>query len=366
MNNPRLRKLIDAILVPFLAVLSGLVVMGILILLLKKPLFESYAILFSRGFGCEAYGNCIFITALERATPLILTGLSAVVAFRSGMFSIGQEGQYLLGAAAAAWLGYAIHLPPVIHPLVLMAAAMLVGAAYGWIPGVLRVKLGVNELLATIMLNSIAALVVEYLVQFPMRGDRSTTAHSPVIDETAQLMSFMPGSKWGVGFVIAVIAVIAVYIYLWRTKAGYEMRMAGQSKRFALFGGIRSDNAAIRAMLISGALAGLAGAIEVMGVHRRIMTSFSVGLGWDGLTSAILGQTHPIGVFIVAILFSGLKLGAQLGLQLNLGIPRELGGTIIGFIILFVAAGRLYGETITRVRDWFTQRQGRKLKGESS
>lgn len=365
MNSQRLRKLLDAILVPLLAVLSGLVVMGILILLLKKPLFESYAILFSKGFGCEAYGNCIFITTLERATPLILTGLSAVVAFRSGMFSIGQEGQYLLGAAAAAWLGYAIHLPPILHALVLIIAAMLVGAAYGWIPGILRVKLGVNELLATIMLNAIAVLVVEYLVQFPMRADISTTAHSPVIDESAQLMSFLPGSKWGVGFVIAVIAVIAVYIYLWRTKAGYEQRMAGQSKRFALFGGIHSDSAAIRAMLISGALAGLAGAIEVMGVHRRIMTGFSVGLGWDGLTSAILGQVHPFGVFIVAILFSGLKLGAQIGLQLSLNIPRELGGTIIGFIILFVAAGRLYGVSITRVRDWLTQRWGSRLKGES-
>lgn len=366
MNSPRIRKLLDAILVPVLAILSGLVVMGILIVILDKPLFESYAILFSKGFGCEEYGNCIFITTLERATPLILTGLSAVVAFRSGMFSIGQEGQYLLGAAAAAWLGYAIHLPPILHALVLMIAAMLVGAAYGWIPGILRVKLGVNELLATIMLNSIAALIVEYLVQFPMRADISTTAHSPVIDESAQLMSFLPGSKWGVGFVIAVIAVIVVYIYLWRTKPGYEQRMAGQSKRFALFGGIRSDRAAVRAMLISGALAGLAGAIEVMGVHRRIMTGFSVGLGWDGLTSAILGQTHPIGVFIVAILFSGLKLGAQLGLQLNLGIPRELGGTIIGFIILFVAAGKLYEESIARVRDWFTRRRGRSLKGESS
>jgi simple sugar transport system permease protein len=366
MNSPQIRKLLDAILVPLLAVLSGLVLMGILIVTLDKPLFESYAILFSRGFGCEEYGNCIFITTLERATPLILTGLSAVVAFRSGMFSIGQEGQYLLGAAAAAWLGYAVHLPPILHALVLMIAAMLVGAAYGWIPGILRVKLGVNELLATIMLNSIAALIVEYLVQFPMRADISTTAHSPVIDESAQLMSFLPGSKWGVGFVIAVIAVIVVYIYLWRTKPGYEQRMAGQSKRFALFGGIRSDRAAVRAMLISGALAGLAGAIEVMGVHRRIMTGFSVGLGWDGLTSAILGQTHPIGVFIVAILFSGLKLGAQLGLQLNLGIPRELGGTIIGFIILFVAAGKFYEVSIARVRDWFTGRRGRRLKGESS
>jgi simple sugar transport system permease protein len=248
---------------------------------------------------------------------------------------------------------------------VLILAAMLVGAAYGWIPGVLKVKLGVNELLATIMLNSIAALIIEYLVQFPMRGDRSTTAHSPVIDKTAQFTEFLPGSKWGVGFVIAVLAVIAVYIYLWRTKAGYEQRMAGQSKRFALFGGIHSDSAAIRAMLISGALAGLAGAIEVMGVHRRIMTGFSVGLGWDGLTSAILGQTHPIGVFIVSILFSGLKLGAQLGLQLRLEIPRELGGTIIGFIILFVAAGSLYGDIITRVRAWLTRKQGSKVKGES-
>ena len=366
MNDARIRKVLDAILIPLLAILSGLVVMGILILFLKKPLFESYAILFSNGFGCKEYGNCIFITTLERATPLILTGLSAVVAFRSGMFSIGQEGQYLLGAAAAAWLGYALHLPPVLHALVLMLGAILVGAAYGWIPGVLRVKLGVNELLATIMLNSIAALVVEYLVQFPMRADTSAVAHSPVIDASAQLMSFLPGSKWGVGFVIAVLAVIAVYLYLWRTKSGYEQRMAGQSKRFALFGGIHSDQAAIRAMLISGALAGLAGAIEVMGVHRRIMTGFSVGLGFDGLTSAILGQVHPFGVFIVAILFSGLKLGAQLGLQLNLDIPRELGGTIIGFIILFVAAGKLYEENIARARAWAARKRGGTLKGESS
>jgi simple sugar transport system permease protein len=165
--------------------------------------------------------------------------------------------------------------------------------------------------------------------------------------------------------VIAVLAVIVVYVYLWRTKSGYEQRMAGQSMKFALYGGIRSDNAAVRAMLISGALSGLAGAIEVMGVHRRIMTGFSVGLGFDGLTTAILGQVHPIGVFIVAILFSGLKLGAQIGLQLKLDIPRELGGTIIGFIILFVAAGKLYEESIVRARDWLTSRQGSKLKGES-
>src|SRR5919197_6074576 len=120
MARNRLLKLFDAILIPVLALISGLIVMGILIVLIKKPLLTSYAILFSTGFGCEKYGDCIFITALERATPLIFTGLSAVVAFRSGMFSIGQEGQYLVGAVAAAWLGYIIHLPVILHPLLLM------------------------------------------------------------------------------------------------------------------------------------------------------------------------------------------------------------------------------------------------------
>lgn len=365
MKNNQLRKLLDVVLVPVLAVLSGLVLMGFLILFLEKPLFESYTTIFSKGFGCAAYGNCMFITTLERATPVILTGLSSVVAFRSGMFSIGQEGQFVMGAAAAAWLGYSIHLPSIMHPLVLMVAAMLVGAVYGWFPGYLKVNLGVNELLSTILLNSIATLVLEYLVQFPMRVDRSTVAHSPVIDQSAKLIAFLPGSKWGVGFVIAVIAVIVVYIYLWRTKAGYEQRMAGQSRRFALFGGVHSDSAAVRAMIISGALAGLAGSIEVMGVHHRIMTGFSSGLGYDGLTAAILGQTHPFGVFIVSILFSGIKMGAQLGLQLKLGIPRELGGTIIGFIILFVAAENFYLSGIARVRDWVARRRSSSAVVES-
>ena len=366
MKNKKLNKILDTILIPVLAILSGLVLMGIMIAITGKPVWESYGVLFSKAFGCQKIGNCAIITTLERATPIMLTGLSAVVAFRSGLFSIGQEGQYLMASVVAAWLGYTIHLPNGVHQIVIILAAMAAGAAYGYIPGFLRVKLGVNELLSTIVLNAIATLFIEYMVQFPLRADISTTAHSPIIDETAQLPTFLPGAKWGVGFVIAVVAVIAIYIFLWKTKAGYEMRMAGQSKRFALYGGVPSDKAAIRSMIIAGALAGLAGAIEVMGVHRRIMTGFSTGLGFDGLTAAILGQTHPFGVFIVAILFAGLELGAQLGLQLKLGIPRELGGTIIGFIILFVAASKFYEGNIDRVRKWFAKKQTQKAKGEGN
>ena len=130
---------------------------------------------------------------------------------------------------------------------------MAVGAVYGYIPGLLKVKLGVNELLSTIMLNLIAILFTSYMVEFPLREDKTVTAQSPMIDQSARLPTFLPGSKWGFGFVIAVAAVIIVYIYLWKTKKGYEQRMAGQAKRFALYGGIPSDKAAIRAMIISGA-----------------------------------------------------------------------------------------------------------------
>ena len=366
--TPRaLRKLLDAILIPLLAVLSGLILMGVLVVVTGKPLWESYRILITSAFGCKNMAtSCSLFTTLERATPLIFTGLSAVVAFRSGMFSIGQEGQYLMGAVMAAYLGYAIHLPYVIHPLVIILASMAAGAFYSWIPGILKVKLGVNELLATIMMNAIAITFTEFMVQYPMRGDRGTTAHSPVIDATAFLPSFFQGSRWGVGFLIAVLAVIVLVVYLWRTKSGYEQRMAGQSLKFAFYGGIPSDQAAIRAMVISGALAGLAGAVEVLGVQHRIMTGFSTGLGFDGLTAAILGQTHPIGVFIVAILFAGLRLGAQIGLQIQVHIPQEVGGTIIGFIILFVAAQKFYQNSITSVRKLLTRNKDIKVKGEGS
>ncbi len=367
MSSKQLRKILDAILIPVLAVLSGFILMGILVVLTGKPLWESYSILITSAFGCKnAATSCSLFTTLERATPLIFTGLAAVVAFRSGMFSIGQEGQYLMGAVAAAYLGYAIHLPYVIHPFVIILASMAAGAFYSWIPGVLKVKLGVNELLSSIMLNSIAVTITEYLVQYPMRADRGTTAHSPVIDATAFLPTFFKSSRWGVGFVIAVLAVIAVTIYLWKMKAGYEQRMAGQSPRFAFFAGIPSDSAAIRAMIFSGALAGLSGAVEVLGAQHRIMTGFSTGLGFDGLTTAILGMTHPVGVFIVAILFAGMRLGAQIGLQIQVHIPQEVGGTIIGFIILFVAARKFYENSIEAVRKFINRRGEAKAKGESA
>ena len=364
MDAYRRNNIINQILVPILAIITGLGLAAGLVYLAGVNPIEAYIELFQAGFGCKGGGNCALLTTLERATPLMLTGLSAVVAFRSGMFSLGQEGQFAIGALIAAWLGYAVKLPPIIHPIFIMLVGMGAAGFYGWIAGVLKVKLGVSEVISTIVLNEIAILFSVYMVNYPLRADRSTTAFSPVIDESAKLATFLPGSKWGMGFVIAVTVTLIVYIYLWRTSRGFEQRMSGQSGLFSAFGGIRNDRAAMRGMFLSGAIAGLAGVIEVLGVHFRINQEFSIGLGFTGLSVAILGQVHPLGVFLVSILFAGVSLGAQIGLQFALNIPRELGGTIIALMILFVSAEKFYQDKIATVRRWIDHRRGRKTAVE--
>jgi simple sugar transport system permease protein len=353
-------RIINSLLIPVLAVISGLAVASIFVLPTGTNPLVAYAELFRSAFSCQDFAHCNLFTTFQLATPLMMCGLSAVVAFRAGLFSLGQEGQLLLGGMMAAWLGYVIHLPPIIHPAVAILAAMLVGGVYGWFPGVLRVRLGVNEIISTIVLNNIARLLVLYLINFPLRADASTTAHSPTIDETARLMTFASGSKWGLGFVLAGLAAALVYVYLSRSTPGYEQRMAGQAPLFAWFGGVPSRQAAIRGMFLSGMLAGLGGAIQALGVHYRMLDGFSAGLGFDGLTAAILGQVHPIGTVLVAIFFAGLRQGAQVGLQLSVHIPRELGGGVIALMILFVAADQLYRNNLDRLGAFWRRLRGRE------
>ncbi|KAA3648276.1 MAG: ABC transporter permease [Chloroflexi bacterium] len=364
MDRARRRKIFDAMTVPVLSIISGLLVAAILVLFTGESPWEAYKTLFSASFGCAELSRCALFSMLERATPLILTGLSAVVAFRSGMFSLGQEGQMMIGSIMAAWLGYVVMLPAGIHPVFVMLVAMAAGGAYGWIPGWLKVRLGVNEIISTIVMNSIAILFLEYVVNFPLRADAGATAHSHIIHETAWLPTFFPGSRWGFGFIIALAAAAAVYYFLWHSSSGYQQRMAGQAPLFARFGGIYNERIAIRSMFISGALAGLAGAIEVLGVHHRIITGFSVNLGFDGLSVAILGQVHPIGVVIVGMLIAGVRLGAQLGLQIQMGIPRELGGTVIALIILFVAAEKFFQNNIDTFRQFWERIRPKEPVGE--
>lgn len=343
------RKSFDpmVLVMPAVALLLGVVVAVLLIAITGVSPLRSLGILISGGFGFSGKVWPIFMT-LGSSTPLILTGLAAMLCFKVGVFCIAQEGQYVFGAIVAAWFGASLKLPPVIAVPFIMLASMAAGGFYGVIPAVLKVKLGVNEIISSIMLNNISTLVLEYMVAFPLRADAGQKAQSEVISKGYWLPQFIYGSRWGVSFLIAIALIVFFYFYIYKTRWGYEMRMVGENRRFADYGGIKSGNVIIRSLVISGAIAGLAGCMEVLGNYHRIMTGFSSGLGFDGLSVAMLGMSNPIGVVIVSFLLAGIRQGAQLGLQLSLQIPRELGGVLIAMVIFFVAIGNVYRPVVEK------------------
>jgi len=319
------REHLSNLLMPLLAIVSSVFVASLFVLLTDVPPLEAYAHLLAAGFGCRAAGGCatgcpppalttrINCIRLQFATPLLLTGLSATVAFRAGVFSVGQAGQMVLGAAAAAWLGGRLNLPGVVHAAVALAGGAAVGAGWGWVPGALKKYLvDINEVIVTLVMNQLALLLVGVV-------------RLPRVSASARLAPLARGTKLNPGIVLALVAAALVTVYLWYRVSGYEQRMAGQAPLFAKFGGIRERQAVMQAMGISGALAGLAGAIEVLGVHYRFVSAFSGGDGFDGVAVALLGQLHPVGVTLTAILLAGVRLGATNGLQLKAHIPREGG-----------------------------------------
>jgi len=420
----RLRRLVENITIPVLAVILGLLASVFFVALANADPIQTYRNLFCEGFGpqgCETFSDLVIIrveqdgtsqsffspfygenghslaVVVERATILILTALSATVAFKAGMFSIGMDGQLVLGALTAVFLGvwlpkqiYALAGVPdadsapealrtimhLIVPLICILAAMTVGAFYSWIAGFLKVKLNVNELISTIILNSIATQVAIWLIAFPLRSpDPNSTPRTDRIDDTAWLIPFnrvlLPDVEWlegarvGIGIVFALIALVVIGIYLYRTTAGYEQRMTRGSRLFARFGGIPSDRAAIRAMLISGALSGLAGAIQILGVDRRVVGEFaSVGYGFDGVLVAILARESIAGILLVACFYAGLQQGAT-NLQFG-NLPRQLGGIIIAFIILFNSMENFFRSNIARLQSRIRPNKGQAAPESAS
>ncbi len=311
------------------AILASLLVGAIFILAAGENPLNAYYWLFRAGYGCEGSGGfCALLTTLQYTTPLILGGLSAMFAFRAGLFSIGQAGQMVLGAAAATLIaGNAAWPRPILLPTALLGA-IAAGAFWGIIPGVLKTYLGINEVIVTLMMNPIAIALVG-----PVSWWR--------IPEASRMLPLVSGTKLNAGIFIALFGVLFSSLYFWRISAGYELRMAGQSSGFARFGGIRIHRAVLQGMAFSGAFAGLAGAIEILGVQYRFVTQFSAIDSFDGIIVALVGQLHPLGVMLGGLLLGGIRLGALNGLQLHAGVPRELGSALIALIVFFVSAPRL-------------------------
>ena len=312
----------------FLPAILSLLAGAVLILAAGQNPLSTYGNLFNAGFSCDpGPGRCALVTVLQFATPLILSGLSATVALRGGFFSIGQAGQMLFGAAAASWLAGYLSLPRGIHPAVALVGAALLGGVWGLVPALLKHYIGVNEIIATLLLNPIASVLVGLVCL-------------PRAEVSARLAPLIPNTKLTSGVFIALAAAVLIYIFLWHTTRGMEIRSNASAPRFALYGGMPVHTPVLLTMAISGALAGLAGGVEVLGVHYHFVSSFSAVNDFDGLIIAFAGHLHPAGVVLFSLLLGGLRIGSIVGLQISSGIPRELGSALIAFMLIFVATSR--------------------------
>ncbi len=279
-----------------------------------------------------------FTESLVTASPYILTGLAVAVGFRGGLFNIGAEGQFFLGALGSAFVGYSLKgLPAYIHlPLALLGGAVA-GGLWAFLPGLLKAKTGAHEVVITIMMNWIAFRFSDWLLNGPMKapGYRPVT---PIVEKAAMLPRFFPEPlrfNWGFFFALAV----AVFIFwlLFKTTVGYEIRAVGSNPNAAKYAGIHVSNNFIFIMVLSGALAGLGGAVQVLGTDHWVGQGFSAGYGFDAIALALIGNSHPLGVVLAGILFGILRGGAT-AMQSLAGIPVDIISVIQGLVIIFVAA----------------------------
>jgi simple sugar transport system permease protein len=285
--------------------------------------------------------------ALYFATPLILTGLSVALAFRCGLFNIGAEGQLYMGSMAAAIVGYAVALPIIVHPLACLAVGAIAGGLWGFVPGLLKAYRGAHEVVTTMMLSYTAILFTQWLATYPLRepGQVQLVPQLPPILPTAVIPNVV-GYYLHWGIALAIASVFAVSFVINRTVLGYEMRAVGFNRDAAECAGIDPRRNMALALGLSGALAGLAGSGEILGTYGRFIDHWSPGLGFDGITVAVLGRNHPWGCLLAAIFFGALRSGGTF-MNAVARVPVEMVGVIQGLIVLFVAA--------PRVNDWLAK-----------
>ncbi|WP_207896158.1 MULTISPECIES: ABC transporter permease [unclassified Curtobacterium] len=357
-----------SVLVTVLAVVLALVACGILIALTDENVRATAGYFFARpadmlqaigtavggayaslfqgsvvNFGATSFQQAIapLTRSIDYAVPLVVAGLGIALSFRAGLFNIGGQGQILMGAAAAGWVGFSFDGPAAIHIPLTIVAGIVGGAVWGGIVGVLKARTGANEVVVTIMLNYVALYLVSYLLRTPglLQAPGSSNPISPATKDSALLPQLF-GVRYGVdlGFIVAIIAVVVVWWLVNKSSLGFRFRTIGENPRAARVAGMSVPALTIWVMVISGALVGIAGAYQVQGAVTTGFTSgIDAGIGFDAITVALLGRSKPWGVFWAAILFGVLKNGGY-AMQAANGIPIDIVGVIQALIVLFIAA----------------------------
>ncbi len=326
---------------PVLAVLAAFLVGGIVVWLIGDDPFSTYKLLLGSALSWpDGIGFTLFY-----ATPLIFTGLAVAVAFRCGLFNIGAEGQLYVGAFATAWVGIkCANLPAILLIPLCMGAAMLAGGVWGAIPGLLKARFGAHEVINTIMMNFIALALVSYFTQYYYKTPGDPVLQTALISDAARIptlghfIPFFPERiPLNVSFILALLACVAVYVFLWKTRWGYELRAVGASPTAAEYGGISPRRQIVIAMAVSGALAGMVGINEVMGYRGRYYDGFSANYGFIGIAVALLGRNHPVGVLLSSLLFAALLRGGIFVDGFTEKVSKDLVEVLQAFVILFVA-----------------------------
>jgi ABC-type uncharacterized transport system permease subunit len=337
--NKKLQGLLVPILAVFIALLLGA---GIIAYLGENPL-TAYYYLFTGAFD----GRRAIARTLLEATPMIFTGLSVLVAFKTGLFNIGAQGQVIMGGLAAAAVGAFVHNIGINNVVVVLIIAAAAGFAWAGIAGWLKAKLGVHEVISTIMLNYIALNFEQYGLNYPLKagGPMGPSPQTPPVFEASRLAMLMPDTKVALnaGFIIAVIAVILIWFMFEKTITGYEIKAVGLNPTASENAGINVKWRILFAMGIAGSLSGLAGAERILGgvgqytYRQGIMGSY----GFDGIAVALLGKNSPIGALFAAILFAALRTGGR-SMQFNTSIPSQIIIIIQAIIILLIAAENMF------------------------
>ena len=330
----------SGITVPLLSVTLGLLVGGIIMLVSGYNPIVAYAALFN-GIFSNTY---VMGETVRQMTPLILSGLAVAFAFRTGLFNIGVEGQLLVGWLASVYIGLQFEgLSPIVHiPLAILAAG-LAGALWAFVPGFLKAKYHVHEVITTIMMNYVALHVVNAIIRTYLLapGERTDQINASASLQSPFLESITDFSRLHYGFVVAIIGAIIMWFLLWKTTTGYELRSVGFNKYASEYAGINVQRNIVLSMVISGAFAGAAGAMEGLGTYgyMTVMADFT-GVGFDGIAVALLGANGALGVVLASELFGGLKIGA-LNMQSVAQVPTQLVEIVIAMIIFFVASSYL-------------------------
>jgi general nucleoside transport system permease protein len=345
LRNEWLSRLVDGLL-PVFATLAALLIGAIMLLLLKVNPIEAYKALWDGAFG----STNAFAETLVKATPLLLVAIGICISFRGDVINIGGEGQMIIGAILATWVGLSFTtLPGWVVITLAMLAGFLGGAVWGGIPGFLKAYFSVNEILSTVMMNAIAVQLMNFLLRGPMIDPAQAEVASQ-IPQTARLLEifrlprFVP-TRLHFGALIAVGLAILVYILLWRTTLGYRIRAVGQNPHASRYAGIKVPRYIVLALLFSGAFAGLAGAIQVYGVNYRMITDgsasgFTGSAGFNGIVAALFGQLHPLWSIPASVLFGALLVGAN-SMQRMVQVPSALVTALNGLVVVFVVSSEI-------------------------